>query len=67
MSAGTGLTFVEADLSTDVGWPEAAAGCDYVLHVASPLPATGNITEHEVVMAQSPQLYPDAHILNCRT
>ena len=31
------LTFVAADLTADAGWAEAAAGCDYVLHVASPL------------------------------
>lgn len=36
--AGDRLTFAEADLTRDAGWPEAAAGCDYVLHVASPLP-----------------------------
>jgi dihydroflavonol-4-reductase len=32
------LSFVAADLRSDAGWPEAAAGCDFVLHVASPLP-----------------------------
>ncbi|MEM8707760.1 MAG: aldehyde reductase [Actinomycetota bacterium] len=30
------LTFVEADLLADHGWDDAVAGCDYVLHVASP-------------------------------
>ena len=30
------LSFVEADLTKDEGWDEAVAGCDYVLHVASP-------------------------------
>jgi len=34
------LDFVEADLMSDQGWPEAVAGCDYVLHVASPLAIT---------------------------
>lgn len=29
--------FVTADLLRDDGWREAAAGCDYVMHVASPL------------------------------
>jgi dihydroflavonol-4-reductase len=33
------LSFAAADLEADAGWPEAVAGCDYVLHVASPLPA----------------------------
>jgi dihydroflavonol-4-reductase len=27
-----------ADLTSDQGWAEAIAGCDYVLHVASPFP-----------------------------
>jgi len=31
-----GLTLVSADLESDAGWDEACAGCDYVLHVASP-------------------------------
>src|SRR5262245_4735411 len=35
--AGGRLTFVEADLTADDGWDAAVAGCDYVLHVASPL------------------------------
>ena len=31
------LTFFAADLTRDEGWDAALAGCDYVLHVASPL------------------------------
>ena len=42
---GDRLSFVAADLESDAGWPEAVAGCDYVLHVASPFPA--NIPKHE--------------------
>ena len=34
---GQRLQFRAADLTSDVGWKAAAAGCDYVLHVASPL------------------------------
>jgi nucleoside-diphosphate-sugar epimerase len=34
------LTFCEADLDQDEGWREATEGCDTVLHVASPFPAT---------------------------
>jgi len=34
------LSFVAADLLSDDGWQEAARGCRYVLHVASPLSAT---------------------------
>ncbi|MGB0121650.1 MAG: aldehyde reductase [Solirubrobacterales bacterium] len=32
------LTFFAADLGDDAGWTEAAAGCDYILHIASPFP-----------------------------
>jgi nucleoside-diphosphate-sugar epimerase len=32
-----GLRFFAADLMSDAGWDEATQGCDYVLHVASPL------------------------------
>ncbi len=38
VDAGDRLTFAEADLMADDGWPEAVAGCDAVLHVASPFP-----------------------------
>ena len=38
VDAGEGLAFFAADLGDDAGWQEAAAGCDYVLHVASPFP-----------------------------
>jgi len=31
------LSFVAADLSRDSGWEPAVVGCDFVLHVASPL------------------------------
>ncbi|REE83914.1 nucleoside-diphosphate-sugar epimerase [Paenibacillus taihuensis] len=34
---GDRLSFYAADLTSDNGWDEAVAGCDYVLHVASPL------------------------------
>jgi nucleoside-diphosphate-sugar epimerase len=40
LSAATGadrLTFVAVDLTDDQGWDAAMIGCDYVLHVASPL------------------------------
>ena len=39
------LRFFAADLMHDAGWAEAATGCDYVLHIASPFP-TG-IPKHE--------------------
>jgi nucleoside-diphosphate-sugar epimerase len=34
---GDRLTFFPAELTKDDGWDAAVAGCDYVLHVASPL------------------------------
>ena len=39
------LRFFAADLMHDAGWAEAAAGCDYALHIASPFPA--GIPKHE--------------------
>ena len=42
---GDRLAFFAADLTADAGWAEAAAGCDYVLHVASPFPV--NVPRHE--------------------
>jgi nucleoside-diphosphate-sugar epimerase len=33
------LSFREADLDHDRGWTEAASGCDYVIHAASPFPS----------------------------
>jgi len=32
------LTVLAADLTDDEGWADAVAGCEYVLHVASPFP-----------------------------
>ena len=37
--------FAIADLMADAGWPQAVAGCDYVLHVASPFPP--GVPKHE--------------------
>src|SRR5580658_7560902 len=42
---GDRLTFFAADLEKDAGWPEAVAGCEFVLHVASPFPPT--VPQHE--------------------
>ncbi len=36
--AGERIAVLAADLTSDDGWDEAVAGCDYVLHVASPFP-----------------------------
>jgi nucleoside-diphosphate-sugar epimerase len=37
---GARLSLFRADLNADAGWAEAVAGCDHVLHVASPFPST---------------------------
>jgi nucleoside-diphosphate-sugar epimerase len=50
MTRGDALTFVEADLNDDEGWADAVAGCDRVLHVASPV-ATENVTDEDAVIA----------------
>jgi nucleoside-diphosphate-sugar epimerase len=46
---GCRLNFVEADLGNDRGWKEAVAGCEYVHHVASPLPANAPKDENELI------------------
>jgi len=43
--AGDRLAFCAADLTADAGWDAAVAGCDFVLHVASPFPV--NVPRHE--------------------
>ena len=42
---GDRLSFAVADLEDDAGWRDAVEGCEYVLHIASPFPAT--IPDHE--------------------
>src|SRR5271156_5885545 len=46
---GERLKLFRADLNADAGWAEAAAGCDYVLHVASPFPSTVPRDENELI------------------
>ncbi len=43
--AGDRLSFFAADLQNDAGWAEAIAGCEYVLHIASPFPP--GVPKHE--------------------
>jgi nucleoside-diphosphate-sugar epimerase len=47
---GERLSFTAANLENDAGWREAAAGCEYVLHVASPLPRTVPKNEDELIV-----------------
>ncbi len=50
VNAGERLTFIEADLSADTHWSEAAIGCTYVLHVASPTPINRYKHEDEMII-----------------
>jgi nucleoside-diphosphate-sugar epimerase len=47
---GERLSFIAADLEDDAGWPQAVAGCEYVLHVASPLPPYVPKHEDELIV-----------------
>jgi dihydroflavonol-4-reductase len=47
---GNRLSFFAANLENDAGWPAAVAGCDYVLHVASPFPPTVPKHEDELIV-----------------
>jgi dihydroflavonol-4-reductase len=46
---GDRLSIFAADLERDAGWAEAAAGCDYVMHVASPFPAGNPKDDNELI------------------
>jgi len=47
VDAGDRLSFVIADLGDDRGWPEAVAGCEYVMHGASPTPSGDQTSEED--------------------
>jgi dihydroflavonol-4-reductase len=44
------LSFCIADLERDAGWADAVAGCDFVLHVASPFPQSVPANEDELIV-----------------
>src|SRR5262245_9048590 len=48
--AGDRLAFFAADLVRDEGWTEAVAGCAYVMHVASPIPAAAPKPEADLTV-----------------
>ncbi|HVX78243.1 MAG TPA: aldehyde reductase [Bradyrhizobium sp.] len=48
-SSAEDVAFFTADLESDAGWKEAVAGCDYVLHVASPLPTLVPRDENDLI------------------
>lgn len=43
------LEFCELDLLSDDGWDEAAEGCDYLMHVASPFSSKAQTDENELI------------------
>jgi nucleoside-diphosphate-sugar epimerase len=47
---GERLVFFAADLEKDAGWAQAVAGCDQVLHVASPFPPLIPKDENELIV-----------------
>jgi len=50
VDARDALSFATADLISDAGWSEAVAGCDFVLHVASPFPLRVPKDENELIV-----------------
>jgi len=44
------IELVEADLTSDNGWDEAVAGCDYILHLASPFPLEQPKDKQEIIV-----------------
>ena len=47
---GDRLSFFTADLLSDDGWTAAVDGCEYVMHVASPLPVHAPKDEDELII-----------------
>jgi nucleoside-diphosphate-sugar epimerase len=48
--AGDRLAFFAANLESDAGWKEAVSGCEFVLHVASPIPPSVPKHEDELII-----------------
>jgi len=44
------LPLTAADLTSDAGWTEAAAGCDFVQHIASPLPTGATKSDADLIV-----------------
>ena len=44
------ITCYAADLGKDEGWADAVAGCDYVLHTASPFPSVQPADPNDVIV-----------------
>ena len=50
VDANDRLELVRADLLSDDGWESAVSGCDYVLHIASPVPLKLPKNEDELII-----------------
>jgi nucleoside-diphosphate-sugar epimerase len=50
VAADAPLTFAIADLTGDAGWAAAMDGCQYVMHVASPMPPAAPKHEDELII-----------------
>jgi nucleoside-diphosphate-sugar epimerase len=50
VDAGNRLSFFAADLEKNAGWNEAVQACEYVLHVASPIPPSLPKHEDELIV-----------------
>jgi dihydroflavonol-4-reductase len=50
VDAGDRLAFCAADLTSDEGWRPAIAGCEFVLHVASPFPVAQPKDPQELIV-----------------
>jgi nucleoside-diphosphate-sugar epimerase len=50
LEPGESISFVTADLNFDEGWADAVAGCDFVLHIASPFPPSAPKHEDELIV-----------------
>lgn len=55
------LEFIEADLKSDKNWDEAMTGCDFVLHVASPIKLLMPKNENELI---EPAIQGTLRVLN---
>ena len=47
---GERVSFFAADLESEAGWPQAAAGCEFVLHIASPFPQSVPKDANELIV-----------------
>lgn len=46
----SGLSFVQAELTTDIGWDDAMKGATYVIHTASPFPPAQPQDPNELIV-----------------